>query len=308
MLFVPASFGDVVQRIAEIFEIDGRLAWRYTVHLVGIWLLAWLALRVVKLAARRIERAVDDGDDSVITLREKRGQTIAQLLRSVGNAVVYALVILLSLNIFINIGPLLAGAGILGLAVSFGAQSLVKDIISGFFFLVENQFAIGDVVEAAGKSGVVERITLRVVMLRDVEGTVHIIPNGEIKVVSNKTRGWARAVIDVGVAYDADIDRAIEVVRSEADRLSSDPTWKLQLDGPLEVWGVESLSDNGVVIRTVARTRPGSQWNAAREFRRRLKIRLDAEGIEIPFQQRTVHLRVEDPRVAGALASHSGDA
>lgn len=308
MLLVPPSFEDIVQRIAEIFEVDGATVVRYGAHVLGIWILAWTAVRLVGLAARRIEIAVDDGDDSVITLREKRGQTIAQLLRSVGRVVVYGVAILLTLNIFINIAPLLAGAGILGLAVSFGAQSLVKDILSGFFFLVENQFAIGDVVDAGGKSGVVERITLRVVMLRDVEGAIHIIPNGEIKVVTNKTRGWSRSVIDVGVAYATDLDRALAVVRSEAERFSADTAWKVRLDGPLEVWGVESLGENGVVIRTVIRTNPGSQWDAAREFRRRLKNRLDAEGIEIPFPQRTLHFRVDDARVVSAIAAQAGDA
>ena len=199
-----------------------------------------------------------------------------------GRVVIVAVAILLTFNIFIDIGPILAGAGILGLAVSFGAQSLVKDVISGFFILFENQFAVGDVIEAAGKSGTVERMTLRVVVLRDVYGVLHVIPNGEIKVVSNKTRGWSRAVIDVSVAYDVDVDRALDVVSDEAARFSADPKWKHELDGAGEVLGVESVSDNSVVIRALIRTRPGSQWSVAREFRRRMKARLDREQIEIP--------------------------
>ena len=139
--------------------------------------------------------------------------------------VIVTIAILLTFNVFINIAPILAGAGILGLAVSFGAQSLVKDIISGFFILLENQFAVGDVIEAAGKSGMVEKMTLRVVVLRDLEGTMHIIPNGEIKVVSNKTRGWARAVVDIGSPTTEDVDRALAVVRDEAAQFSTDKTW-----------------------------------------------------------------------------------
>ena len=185
----------------------------------------------MRLAAIRIEKAVDDGDDSVTTLRERRGKTISQLLRSMGRVVIYAIALLLTFNVFIDIGPILAGAGILGLAVSFGAQSLVKDVISGFFVLFENQFAIGDVIEAGGKSGVVEKMTLRVVVLRDLQGAMHIIPNGEIKVVSNLTRGWSRAVVDVGVGYEEDVDRALSVVRDEAARFSKDPEWTPQLDG-----------------------------------------------------------------------------
>ena len=292
-LALLATVGDVLERLATILRIDTEVAIRVGVRILGIWILAWLAYRVVRLAARRIEIAVDDGDDSVTTLRERRGKTISQLLRSVGWVVITVIALLLTFNQFIDIGPILAGAGILGLAVSFGAQSLVKDVISGFFILFENQFAIGDVIEAGGKSGVVEKMTLRVVQLRDVEGAMHVIPNGEIKVVSNKTRGWSRAVVDIGVAYDEDVDHALTVVRDEAAQFTTDKTWGSQLDGPVEVLGVESLGDSAVVIRTLIRTQPGSQWNAAREFRRRMKNRLDREGIEIPYPQRKVHVKVD---------------
>jgi small-conductance mechanosensitive channel len=292
-LALLATVGEVLRRLAEVLRIDGETVVRGGARILGIWLLAWLAYRVVALAARRIEIEVDDGDDSVTTLRERRGQTISQLLRSVGRVVVVSIALLLTFNVFIDIGPILAGAGILGLAVSFGAQSLVKDVISGFFILFENQFAIGDVIEAGGKSGVVEKMTLRVVVLRDLKGTMHIVPNSEIKVVSNMTRGWSRAVVDVGITYEEDIDKALAVVRDEAAQFSTDKQWGAQLDGPLEVPGIESLSDSSVVIRTLIRTQPGSQWNAAREFRRRLKKRLDREGISIPYPQRKVHVTVQ---------------
>ncbi len=287
------TFGEILRRLGAILRIDGEELIRSGLRVLGIWLLAWLAYRVVRLAARRIEIAVDDGDDSVTTLRERRGQTISQLLRSVGRVVIFAIALLLTFNIFIDIGPILAGAGILGLAISFGAQSLVKDVISGFFILFENQFAIGDVIEVAGKSGLVEKMTLRVVVLRDAEGIMHVVPNSEIKVVSNKTRGWSRAVVDVGVPYDENVDRALEVLRDEAAQFSTDRIWGAQLDGPVEVLGVESLGDSAVVLRTLIRTQPGSQWSVAREFRRRIKNRFDRENLEIPFPQRRVHVRVE---------------
>jgi len=291
--FVPLfTFGEVLRRLAAILRIDGEELVRSGARVFGIWLLAWLAYRLVRLAARRIEIAVDDGDDSVTTLRERRGKTISQLLRSVGRVVVFSIALLLTFNVFIDIGPILAGAGILGLAVSFGAQSLVKDVISGFFILFENQFAIGDVIEVAGKSGLVEKMTLRVVQLRDAEGAMHVVPNGEIKVVSNLTRGWSRAVVDVGVPYDENVDRALEVLRDEAAQFSTDKTWGAQLDGPVEVLGVESLRDL-ITIRTMLRTQPGSQWNVAREFRRRIKNRFDRENLEMPMPQRRVHVRVE---------------
>jgi moderate conductance mechanosensitive channel len=304
------TFSEVLRRLAAILRIDGEELIRNGARVLGIWILAWLGYRLVRLAARRIEMAVDDGDDSVTTLRERRGQTISQLLKSVGRVVIFAIALLLTFNVFIDIGPILAGAGILGLAVSFGAQSLVKDVISGFFILFENQFAIGDVIEVAGKSGLVEKMTLRVVQLRDGEGIMHVVPNGEIKVVSNKTRGWSRAVVDVGVPYDESVDRALEVLRDEAAQFSTDRTWGAQLDGPVEVLGVESLGDSSVVLRTMLRTQPGSQWNVAREFRRRIKNRFDRENLEIPFPQRRVHVRVEggaasDP-VAHAAAGAAG--
>jgi moderate conductance mechanosensitive channel len=307
-LALLGSIGDVLRRLAEILRIDAEILIRTGVRIAGIWVLAWLAFRVVRLAARRIEESVDDGDDSVTTLRERRGQTISQLLRSVGRVVVLVIALLLTFNIFIDIGPILAGAGILGLAVSFGAQSLVKDVISGFFILFENQFAIGDVIEAGGKSGVVEKMTLRVVVLRDLQGTMHVIPNGEIKVVSNMTRGWSRAVVDVGVGYDEDIDRALAVVRDEAAQFSTDKIWGTQLDGPVEVPGVESLSDSAVVIRSLIRTQPGSQWSAGREFRRRLKNRFDRERIEIPYPHRTVHVRVEGMPPTDSIAAAAAGA
>jgi small conductance mechanosensitive channel len=306
------GIGDTVNRLAQILEINGETLVRNGARVAGIWVLAWLAYRVVRLAAGRIESAVDDGDDSITTLRERRGKTISQLLRSVGRIAIFVIALLLTFNVFIDIGPILAGAGILGLAVSFGAQSLVKDVISGFFILFENQFAIGDVVEAAGKSGVVEKMSLRVVVLRDLKGVMHVIPNSEIKVVSNMTRGWSRAVVDVGVAYTEDVDRALAVVRDEAQRFTEDPDWVHQLDGPIEVPGIEALSDSAIVIRSLIKTQPGSQWNAAREYRRRLKLRFDRENIEIPYPQRKVHVQVDegvpdrDRRIAAATAAAAG--
>jgi len=303
------SLRDIIDHLAEILRLDREGIVRATFRVVGIWVLAWLALRVVRLTAERIEKSVDDGDDSVTTLREKRGRTISQLLRSVGRVVIITIAILLTFNVFINIAPILAGAGILGLAVSFGSQSLVRDVISGFFFLVENQFAVGDVIEAAGKGGVVEKMTLRVVVLRDLDGSLHIIPNGEIKVVSNKTRGWSRAVVDISVPHTEDLDRALAVVRDEAAKFSSDPLWGVQLDGPVEVLGVESLTDNAVVIRTLLKTQPGSQWSVAREFRRWLKNRFSRETIDSPYQQRRVQVTVRGgPEGEGVAAAASAGA
>jgi small conductance mechanosensitive channel len=276
------AFQNVFSRFASALRLDGAEAGRKLTQALAIWVLAWLGVRLIQLAASRLEAVVDDGDPTITTLREKRGHTIAQLMRTVGRGFVLVTAWLLTLNLFIEIGPLLAGAGILGLAVSFGAQSLVKDFISGFFILFENQFALGDVVEAAGKTGVVEHMTLRVVVLRDSEGTRHVIPNGEIKVVSNRTAGWARAVIDVAVAGETNADRVLALVKDETMRFAADAEWTHVLDGAPEVWGVEALGDNRVVVRAVVRTQPGAQWGVARDLRRRFKNRFDAEGIRLP--------------------------
>ncbi|HET8624285.1 MAG TPA: mechanosensitive ion channel domain-containing protein [Gemmatimonadales bacterium] len=276
------SLQDIITELNEQLRLDGGELIRRLVQVVAIWTLAWIGLWIIRIAARRIEKAVDDGDPRITTIREKRGLTIAQLLRTVGRGLVLVLGLLLTLNLFIEIGPLLAGAGILGLAVSFGAQSLVKDFLSGFFFLLENQFAIGDVIEAGGKVGVVEQITLRIVVLRDVEGVRHIIPNGEIKAVSNRTAGWARAVVDVAVGPAEPVDRALAVAKDEIARFAEDDEWSPLLDGVPEVWGVETIGDNRVVIRAVARTQPGGQWGVARELRRRIKNRFDDAGVRLP--------------------------
>ncbi len=289
--FQPAIVRDVFARIAELFQISRTLLITKLVAVVAIWAVAWLAYFVVQRIARRIIAAVDDGDASTMTSAEKRGHTVAQLVRSVARVLISGIAGLLTVAQFFSIGPLLAAGGILGLAVSFGSQSLVKDIIAGFFVLVENQFAVGDVIEAGGKSGTVERMTLRVVMLRDLRGVLHVVPNGQITTVSNLTRTWSRAVVDVGVGYATDLDRALGVLRDEVTRFQADPVWTARFEGESMVLGTEQLGEHAVVLRTLLRTVPGAQWEVAREFRRRLKNRLDAENIEIPYPQRTVHVR-----------------
>jgi small conductance mechanosensitive channel len=283
-LFLPSSLA----RLGDAFEVDTAYLIHAGIRVAVIGLLAWGSWRVVLHLAKRIVAAVDDGDDTTLTAAEKRGQTIAQLLRSVGGVTITLVALLLTLNLFIDIGPLLAGAGILGLAVSFGAQSLVKDVIAGFFQLMENQFSVGDVVELAGKEGTVEKMNLRVVHVRDGKGNVHIIPNGQIGVVTNMTKGWSRAVVDVGVDYGTDVDRAIRIFQEEGRAFHDDPHWTPRFDGLPEVLGVQQLGDSSVVIRTLLRVQPGKQWEVGREFRRRIKLRLDREGIDIPFPQQVV--------------------
>jgi small conductance mechanosensitive channel len=282
---------ETLERFFGFFGIDLETARRHGLRLLFIWGMAFAAFYLVKVIAERIVKLSADDDDTQLSYREKRAQTVSGLLKGVGRIVIVIFAIILTLDTFMEIAPLLAGAGILGLAVSFGSQSLVKDVLAGFFILMEHQFDVGDVIEVAGKSGGVEKMTLRVVTLRDLDGTVHVVPNGQITTVSNRTRGWSRAVLDIGVGYASDVDQALETLRQEARAFAEDSAWSYKLDGPPEVVGVQGLGDNAVTIRVMLRTRPGMQWEVGREFRRRAKIRLDREGIEIPFPQRTVHVR-----------------
>ncbi|HET8633619.1 MAG TPA: mechanosensitive ion channel family protein [Gemmatimonadales bacterium] len=281
-----------LENLGGLFGADGALVLQKASKVITIWLLAWLVLALVRLVAKRIEAVVNDQNELVTTAREKRGRTISQLVRGAGRIVVLLGAVLLTLNVFMSIAPVLAGVGIFGLAISFGAQSLVKDIITGFFMLLENQFGVGDVIEAGGKSGSVEEFTLRLVKLRALDGTLHMIPNGEIKAVSNMTRGWSRAVIDVDIGHETPPERALEVLRDEARKFSKDPKYQFILDAPLEVTGIESLSRETSVIRVLAKTKPGMQWGLARDFRLALKERLDKEGISIPYPLRAVSMRL----------------
>lgn len=282
-----------MQQVLDWFSGDLGLLKQRGLWLLLIWLFAWGLWWLLRRIAHRIVVAADDGDDRRLSLAEKRAATVSGLLKSVGRVGILLFAIFLTLNqvVGLNTTPLLAGVSILGLAISFGAQSLVKDFIAGTFILIENQFAVGDIIEAGGKAGVVENMTLRITSLRDLEGTLHIIPNGQIASVSNRTRGWSRSVVDVTIAYDADIDRTMTVLRDELEQLAKDPEWSWKLDGPPEVAGVNELGANAVAIRVLLRTSPGMQWEVGREFRRRIKNRFDAEGIEIPFPQRTVRVR-----------------
>jgi moderate conductance mechanosensitive channel len=260
-----------------------------SVRVVFILFLAFLAIRGLRVLTRRLQRDVDELDLVRKRLREQRAKTLASLLNNVGMMVVVGIALVTILNIFIPIGPILASIGILGLAISFGAQSLMKDLISGAFMLAEGQFAVGDVVRVGETSGLVEKITLRTLVLRDVHGVLHVIPNGTIDTLSNMTKSWSRAVLEIGVAYKEDVDRVMEVMLDEALRMYEDPDWApILVDEPV-VPGVERFDDSAVTIRVMFKTLPLKQWDTAREYRRRIKNRFDAEGIEIPFPHRTVY-------------------
>ena len=230
-----------------------------------------------------------------ISLRaEQRIEALASVLGSVATFVVWATAAFMVLGqLGIELGPLLAGAGILGVAIGFGSQALVRDFLSGVFILIEDQFGVGDIVDIDGQtSGTVEAVSLRMTRLRGVDGTLWHVPNGEIRRVGNMSQHWSRALLDIEVAYDTDLDQAHAVIGDTAHEL-----WRCDdaiLEAP-EVWGVEALGAHGMTIRLVVKTTPSEQYRVSRELRARLKAAFDAAGIEIPFPQQTVWHRA-DPR------------
>jgi small conductance mechanosensitive channel len=273
----------------ETIQLDQLLPRLLQIAIVVV--VAVIFYRVARaFITRVVNREIEEDDPLVRRLREQRARTLGSLLGSVLLVTLFVIVALTTLDILLgNIGPILASFGIIGLAFSFGAQSLVKDVISGTFMLLEGQFGIGDVVRIEGVAGMVEKITLRTTVLRDLEGVVHIIPNGSITRVSNLTKAWSRAVLDVGVAYREDLDRVLAALKDELDRFHRDIEWGgLLLEEP-EVLGVQAFTDSAVVIRSVAKTLPLKQWDVARELRRRIKNRFDREGIEIPYPHLTFY-------------------
>lgn len=261
------------------------------VRIAGLLIAAWILSRVALKLIRRLENFADDGDPTIVSEREKRAQTLGRILRQTSFLLIWGVALMAVLGeLGVDLKPILAGAGIVGLAVGFGAQTLVKDIISGFFILLENQFRVGDVIETAGVGGLVESINLRTTVLRDIQGRVHVIPNGSINVVSNFTVEWSRAVLDVGVAYKEDTDRCFEIMKRVGADMEADPTWGPKIVGAFEYPGVENLADSAVVLRMMTKTIPQERWNVLRELRRRVKLAFDAEGIEIPFPHLTLYM------------------
>jgi len=245
---------------------------------------------VVKLLTRKFVRLVEDEDRSTRSEREKRADTIASIINTTSWIFFGVIVLFMILREFnVNITPLLTGAGVAGLAIAFGAQSVIKDFLYGFFLLAEDQIRVGDVVKLGEHSGVVERITIRTTRLRSLDGNVHIIPNGEIKAVINMTHGWSRALVDVDVAYKEDLDRVMAIIEAVAAGLQKEDKYKQSIIEKPKVLGVEKLGDSGITIRLIVKTTPLKQWEITRELRKRIKYAFDKAGIEIPFPQMVIH-------------------
>jgi small conductance mechanosensitive channel len=221
----------------------------------------------------------------------KRTETLASLVRYVVSIGLYVLGLVMILDEFgIEIGPILAAAGIFGLAIGFGAQHLVQDVISGFFILMDDEIRVGDVIETAGKAGLVEKVNLRLVVLRDLQGRVHYIRNGAIDIVTNMTKEFAFASVDTGVAYRESYDEVTSIMREVDEQMRADEKYGELILEPLDILGLDEFADSAIVIKARIMTKPIKQWTVAREFRRRLKAAFDERGIEIPFPHATLYM------------------
>jgi small-conductance mechanosensitive channel len=317
----------------EVFErtesagLAGTVDWLFAkpVTIAIILIVAWVVVRILDRIIDRFVRSIAEGGEPTRKLKRSlrrtpivhtlpegsldsttpslragpRAQTLGHVLRSIAAGTVWGLAALMVLGeLGINLGPLIAAAGIAGVALGFGAQSLVKDFLAGIFILVEDQYGVGDIIDVGEVSGtlvtgVVESVSLRATRLRATNGTVWHVPNGTILRVGNMSQQWARALLDVSVAYGSDLDRAQAVIKATADALWQDPAWAEELLEEPELWGVESLAPEGVTIRLVVKTQPSEQFRVLRELRARIKAALDEAGVDIATTQRTLVMQRE---------------
>lgn len=273
--------------------LDNLLPWLLT-HGINILIVisgTFILNKVFKRIIRRSVRiAVTSNSQVSQDAEKKREETLMRIFNGIVKILLITIATLMILSeIGIKIAPILAGVGIAGIAVGFGGQYLIRDIITGLFIIIENQFRVGDVVSIKGVGGTVEDITLRMTTLRDLDGTVHHIPNGEITVVSNMSKYFSRVNLNIGVAYNTRLDHAIEVVNRVGKDLAEDPAWKEHIISAPQFLRVDSLSDSSVDLKILGDTKPIMQWAVMGELRKRIKEAFDKEGIEIPFPQLTVH-------------------
>lgn len=265
------------------------------VRVVAILIIAYVATKITSrlilgMQRRMVELMEQRALDHLESI-QKRAATIGGLLGRGASALIWTMAVIMGLReVGFDIGPLLAGAGVAGLAIGFGAQNLVRDVVSGFFMLMEDQIRVGDVAEINGTGGLVEQVNLRTTVLRGLDGTVHVFPNGSVNTLSNLTMGFSFYVFDMGVAYKEDTDHVIKVMREVARKMLDEEEFKAIIVEPLEVLGVDRFADSAVVIKARVKTRPGKQWTVGRELNRRFKQTFDELGIEIPFPHVSVYV------------------
>jgi moderate conductance mechanosensitive channel len=279
------QFQDILQNLINWSLSSG-------IKIVFILLVAFLLNRFAKSFIRKlIIKGVKDGSKEAT---EKRQKTLIMIFSGALRVFIYLAAIMMVVSeLGINIGPVLAGAGILGVALGFGAQYVVRDFLAGLFIILENQYRVGDVICLDGTCGSVENIDLRKTVLRDLDGTVHFIPNGSVKKSSNLSKRFAKINLDVKVAYKEDLEKVIRVINKVGEDLANDPEWRDSITEAPKFLRVNDLADSGIVIKILGETEPLKQWGATGELRKRIKIAFDKEGIEIPFPQMSVWSKSE---------------
>ena len=254
----------------------------HAIRILAILVVAFVVLRFIRAFVPRLREHIAGRQESIEDA--KRIQTLLRVAHYLLTASTLAVAVLLVLGeVGISLAPILGAAGVVGIAVGFGAQTLVKDYVSGFLLLLENQIRVGDAVEISGKSGVVEEVTLRFIRLRDFGGNVHFIPNNTIGVITNSSLGFAYAVLDVGIAYGSDIEVSMQVMRDVDESMREDANFSGKILKPIEIAGVDQWADSSVMIKARIQVKPLEQWHVRREYLKRLKIAFDAKGVEIPF-------------------------
>lgn len=275
--------------VSETFKTTAVWLTTSGIKILGILITLLILSQMSRWIVGWLERFVPEKDPLQAAEAKKRAQTLGNILRHALLIVIFFIATLMILGeLGIQLGPLLATAGIGAVAIGFGAQSLVKDVIGGFFIILENQYRIGDAIEVAGVSGLVESVSLRKTVLRDLEGRVHTIPNGEIKVVSNLSKEWSRSVLDIGISYRENIDEVTDLLSQIGRKLEAEEPYKSAILEPLQILGLERFGESQLVIRIMVKTMPLKQWDVGRELRKRIKKRFDEEGIQMPFPHRVL--------------------
>ncbi len=291
------SFG--FEKLTPFLAAKSVVIMEASLRLLLIGVVAYIGIRAVRFGLHKLESIllrVGENDDNNRLAAEKRVKTLIGLLLTICLTLVWVVAVVMGLGqIGLDITPIIASAGIVGLAVGFGAQNLVRDVINGFFMILENQVRVGDVAVVNGTGGLVEAISFRTITLRDLSGTVHIFPNGTVTTLANMSKDWSFYVMNIGVAYKEDTDRVSSVMKEVGRDLQADPEIGPNILEPIEILGVDDFGESEVVIKARLKTLPIKQWMVGREYRRRLKKAFDQNGIEIPFPHRTLYMGEASP-------------
>ena len=287
------------EQLSPFLALKSMAILEASLRILLIVMVAYVVIRAIRFGLKKFGQVLltwREREDKERIANEKRVQTLTGLIRTICLTGVWVVAIIMSLEqIGLDITPILAGAGIVGLAVGFGAQNLVRDIINGFFMILENQVRVGDVAVVNGTGGLVEAISFRTITLRDLSGTVHIFPNGTVTTMANMTKEWSAYVMDIGVAYKENTDHVTELMRAVGEDMQQEEQFGKKILEPIEILGVDAFGESEVVIKARIKTRPIEQWTVGREYRRRLKMAFDREKIEIPFPHRTLYMGEASP-------------